>query len=178
MKSDHICASLLCNSRVLFHKTGCIPKAPLFPFRGLLTFFFFNTRAASLAQPSWLPSNLSFHPEFHTSKTPCCSRSPRQHNSLQDGAGHEIPGEEFQSFTFVLSISKMSLALPLLLQPCCSSLHSSPLFSCQSPGSSFMAFPSTTELTQLDNVTTPPPSPTEEICGDTEAAKKGALNSQ
>lgn len=60
-------------------------KAPLFPFRGLLTFFFFwkpgqpplLNPSGSLPNPSYIPS--STHP-----KPPCCCRSPRQRSSLQE----------------------------------------------------------------------------------------------
>lgn len=61
-----------CKSRFLFHKTGCVPKAPLFPFRGLLTFFL-KARAASLAQPSWLPSNPSSIPSSTHPKPPAAT---------------------------------------------------------------------------------------------------------
>lgn len=114
------------NSCFLFHKTGYIPKAPLFPFRGLLTFFFFFWKPG---QPPLLspPGSLPVLPPSHVPQIP---NPPAAAGHLGNAAASRMvqvtrsQREEFQSFTFVPSISKMSLALPLLLQPCCSSLHS------------------------------------------------------
>lgn len=161
MKFDHICVSLLMQelfSCFLSRKAGYIPKVSLSPFRGFLLFFFFlkARQPASLAQPSWLPSNSSSTPSSPYLTHPrCCRRSPRQRNSLQDGAGHEISrGKTCKALHLLLPSQKClwlcafpsGHAVPL-------STLASPLLSCRSPDCPCLWLSlATTELTQTDTV--------------------------
>lgn len=121
-------------SSLLFHSLPFLS----FPFLS----FLLSDRAAYFAQPSWLPSNASSTLSFTHPKPHCCW-SPRQHSSLQDGAGCGIsrreerkPGgerekersrsERFKALDLFLPCQKMFFTLFLPLLPCRSSLHSSP----------------------------------------------------
>lgn len=159
-------------------------KAPLFPFRGLLTFFFFflKARAASLAQPFWLPSNPSFIPSSRQPKPPCCCRSPRQCSSLQDGAGHEIPrGRVSKLYICSFHLKNVSGSVPSSLAML---FHSSFLPALSSPASPQTVLvygfphPQLNSLNLITVISTSCHAPPPEICGDTEEAKKAIVNSR
>lgn len=110
-----------CKSRFLFHKTGCIPKAPLFPFRGLLTFFL-KARAASLAQPSWLPSNPSSIPSSTHPKPPAATGHLGNTAACRMVQVTRSRGKSFKALPLFLPSQKCLWLCPFL------SSHAAPLF--------------------------------------------------
>lgn len=172
------------NSCFLFHKAGYIPKSTTFSFQRAFNFFFFflKARAASLAQPFWLPSNPSFIPSSRQPKPPCCCRSPRQCSSLQDGAGHEIPrGRVSKLYICSFHLKNVSGSVPSSLAML---FHSSFLPALSSPASPqtvlVYGFPhrQLNSLNLITVISTSCHAPPPEICGDTEEAKKAIVNSR
>jgi hypothetical protein len=79
-----------CKSSSLLYKISTAPTAPLFSFKGLLSFCLKDRTLRHCS--AFLASFQSFlHPKLHTSKPHCCW-SPRQRSRVQDGAGHRLPG--------------------------------------------------------------------------------------